>query len=217
MRTWMSTASQRSETAAPDPKRSGRPGPLVVLGVDPGTAVTGFGVVARTADGAVSLVECGVVRTDPRAPLAERLLDIHQGLVEAIVRNRPDAVAVEGVFHAKNARTAVILGHARGAALLAAALNGIPVAEYPPAEVKSAVVGVGRATKEQVGYMVQKLLRLREPPRPHDAADGVAVALCHCFRGGGAPGAAAPRGGGRRAADPLQAKLRMYAAAQGGR
>jgi crossover junction endodeoxyribonuclease RuvC len=213
----MSTASPRSEPAAGGVPRSGRPGPLVVLGIDPGTAVTGFGVVARTADGAVSLVECGVVRTDSRAPLAERLLDIHQGLAEVIVRNRPDAVAVEGVFHAKNVRTAVVLGHARGAALLAAALNGVSVAEYPPAEVKSAVVGVGRATKEQVGYMVQKLLRLREPPRPHDAADGVAIALCHCFRGGGAPGAGARRADGRRAADPLQAKLRAYAAAQEGR
>lgn len=163
----------------------------LVLGVDPGTAVTGYGVVRRRADGAVSLVECGVIRTDAKAPLPERLRDIHLGLVEVIERARPVAMAVEGVFYARNVRTSVVLGHARGAALLAAALNGIPVAEYPPAEVKSAVVGAGRATKDQVGRMVQTLLRLRAAPTPHDAADGVAVALCHCFRGFG-PLARAP-------------------------
>jgi crossover junction endodeoxyribonuclease RuvC len=163
----------------------------LVLGVDPGTAVTGYGVVRRGAGGAVSLVECGVVRTDARAPLAERLRDIHLGLVEVIGRAAPAVMAVEGVFYARNARTALVLGHARGAVLLAASLNGVPVAEYPPAEVKSAVVGAGRATKEQVGRMVQTLLRLRAAPTPHDAADGVAVALCHCFRGFG-PAARAP-------------------------
>jgi crossover junction endodeoxyribonuclease RuvC len=89
---------------------------------------------------------------------------------------------VEGVFFGKNARSAITLGHARGVALLAASLQGLEVAEYPPAEVKIAVVGTGRATKPQIGYMTQKLLRLREPPRPEDAADGVAVALCHIFR-----------------------------------
>jgi crossover junction endodeoxyribonuclease RuvC len=163
----------------------------VVLGVDPGTAATGYGVVRRGPGGAVTLVECGVIRTDARAPLAERLRDIHLGIAGVIARVRPEAMAVEGVFYAKNARTAVILGHARGAILLAASLQGVPVAEYPPAEIKSAVVGAGRATKDQVGRMVQTLLRLRAPPAPHDAADGVAVALCHCFRGYG-PAAARP-------------------------
>jgi crossover junction endodeoxyribonuclease RuvC len=157
----------------------------VVLGVDPGTAITGYGVVRRAADGALSLLECGVIRTDARAPLPERLRDIHLGVVEVIQRARPAVLAVEGVFYAKNARTSVVLGHARGAVLLAAALNGLDVAEYPPAEVKSAVVGAGRATKDQVGLMVQRLLKLRDVPRPHDAADGVAIALTHCFRGFG--------------------------------
>ena len=156
-----------------------------MLGVDPGTAVTGYGVVARAGDGAVSLLECGVIRTHPRAPLAERLLDIHQGIVEVIARASPGVLAVESAFYAKNVRTSIVLGHARGVILLAAAMRGLPLAEYPPAEVKSAVVGAGAATKDQVGYMVQRLLRLKEPPRPHDAADGVAVALCHCFRGFG--------------------------------
>jgi crossover junction endodeoxyribonuclease RuvC len=211
----MSTASRKSDLRPAGRRSGGRPGPMVVLGVDPGTAATGFGVVARAADGAVSLVECGVVRTDPAAPLPERLADIHRGLLDVIRRNDPDALAVEGVFYAKNARTAVVLGHARGAVLLAAALNGVPVAEYPPAEVKSAVVGVGRATKEQVGLMVQKLLRLREPPRPHDAADGVAVALCHCYRGDGVPGAGAATARRRGRADPLQARLRAHAAREG--
>jgi crossover junction endodeoxyribonuclease RuvC len=161
------------------------PAGTVVLGVDPGTAVTGYGVVRRGADGAVSLLECGVIRTDARAELADRLRDIHLGLLEVIERTQPGAMAVEGVFYAKNARTSVVLGHARGAILLAASLRGLRVAEYPPAEVKSAVVGAGRATKDQVGLMVQRLLKLREVPRPHDAADGIAIALCHCFRGFG--------------------------------
>ena len=156
-----------------------------MLGVDPGTAVTGYGVVARKGDGAVSLLECGVVRTDARAPLPERLRDIFQGLSEVVERVNPTVIAVEEAFYSKNVRTAIVLGHARGVILLAAALREIEVAEYPPAEVKSAVVGAGAATKEQVGFMVQRLLRLREAPRPADAADGVAVALCHCFRGFG--------------------------------
>jgi crossover junction endodeoxyribonuclease RuvC len=167
------------------------PAESVVLGVDPGTAVTGYGVVRRGADGALSLLECGVIRTDAHAPLPERLRDIHLGIVEVIARVRPAVLAVEGVFYAKNVRTSVVLGHTRGAILLAAALNGLEVAEYPPAEIKSAVVGAGRATKDQVGLMVQRLLKLRDVPKPHDAADGVAIALTHCFRGFG-PSAKSP-------------------------
>lgn len=183
-----------------DPAAGASRGPAgaTVLGIDPGTAVTGYGVVRRGADGAVSLLECGVIRTDARAPLAERLRDIHLGVLEVIDRSGPAAMAVEGVFYAKNARTSVVLGHARGVILLAAALRGLAVAEYPPAEVKSAVVGTGRATKDQVGFMVQQLLKLRAVPRPHDAADGIAIALCHCFRGFG-PMAKAP----------LELKLKM--------
>jgi crossover junction endodeoxyribonuclease RuvC len=155
---------------------------MLVLGVDPGTAVTGYGLVERSPNGALRLVECGVVRTSPRTPLALRLREIHEGLLELLDRHAPAAVAVEGVFFGRNARSAMTLGHARGVVLLAAALRDLDVAEYPPAEVKSAIVGTGRATKHQIGFMTQKLLRLREPPRPEDAADGVAVALCHCFR-----------------------------------
>jgi crossover junction endodeoxyribonuclease RuvC len=156
---------------------------LIVLGIDPGTAVTGYGVVKREQDGAISLLECGVIRTTSRAALPERLRDIYEGVTELMERHSPAAVAVEGVFFGKNVRTAVVLGHARGAILVAASLRRLEVAEYPPAEIKSAIVGTGRATKEQVGFMVQRLLKLREPPRPEDAADGVAVAITHCFRG----------------------------------
>lgn len=156
---------------------------MIVIGIDPGAATTGYGVVARSGDGAVSLIECGVVRTDAHTPLADRLRQIYDGLGEVLSRHRVDAMAVEGVFYAKNARTSIILGHARGAALLAATLRELPVFEYAPAEVKNAVVGTGRATKEQVQFMVQRALRLRTPPSPADAADGVAVALCHCTVG----------------------------------
>lgn len=152
---------------------------MIVLGIDPGTGTTGYGVVSRDGGGAVSLLECGVVRTHAEAPLAERLRTIFDGISEVLARHAVDGVAVEGLFYAKNARSSLVLGHARGAVLLAATLRDLPVAEYSPAEVKSAVCGTGRAAKEQVQYMVQQLLRLREPPRPADAADGVAIALCH--------------------------------------
>ncbi len=152
---------------------------MKVLGVDPGTAATGYGVVVREGGGAASLVECGVIRTQPGSPLADRLRDIHEGLDEVLSRHMPDVVAVEGVFFGKNVRTTVLLGHARGVILLAAAQRGLEVAEYAPAEIKNAVVGTGRASKEQVQFMVKKLLRLKEVPSPADAADGVAVALCH--------------------------------------
>lgn len=154
---------------------------MIVLGVDPGTSTTGYGVVVRGGDGAVSLLECGVVRVEARRDLAWRLREIYQGICEVLDRHSPEVVAVEGIFYGRNVRTTVVLGHARGAILLAATLRDLPVVEYSPAEVKSAIVGTGRATKEQVQYMVQRLLRLKTPPRPADAADAVAVALCHCY------------------------------------
>ncbi len=155
---------------------------MIVLGVDPGTHVTGYGVVVGGDDAPASLLECGVIRTSARRPLAERLLEIFEGVCEVIERTRPDVISVEGVFYGRNVRTTVTLGQARGAILVAAARNGIPVAEYPPAEVKNAVVGSGVARKEQVAFMVQQHLSLVEPPQPLDTADGVAVALCHILR-----------------------------------
>ena len=156
-------------------------GSRLVLGVDPGTAVTGYGVVERRGDGTLRLLECGVLRTSAGEPLPSRIRDIFTGVEELIERFSPDAVSVEDVFQGKNVRSALTLGHARGAILLAAALREIPIAEYSPREIKKVVVGTGGATKDQVGYMVQRHLRLRTPPSPADAADGVAAALCHCL------------------------------------
>ena len=156
---------------------------MLVLGIDPGTAITGFGVVARARGGAVTLRECGVIRTSAGKELAERIREIYDAIQELIERHRPFAVSVEDVFQGKNVRSALKLGHARGAILLAAAHGGVGIAEYAPRQIKKAVVGNGNATKDQVGFMVQKQLRLSEAPTPADAADGVAAALCHCLMG----------------------------------
>ena len=148
---------------------------MIVLGIDPGTAVTGYGVVR--GGGAPSLIECGVIRTPARAPLAARLKDIFDGVAELIARHHPDVLAVEDVFFARNVRTTLVLGHARGVVLLAGERAGIGVAEYSPATIKKTVVGRGAASKEQVQFMVARLLRLKHAPQPADAADGVACAL----------------------------------------
>ena len=155
--------------------------PTVVLGIDPGTAVTGYGVVSSDMRGHSTLVECGVIRTAASQPLSKRLLDIHEGISEIIARHRPDRVAVESVFYARNVRTTIVLGHARGVILLAAETAGIAIDEYPPAEIKKVIVGAGAATKAQIQFMVMRLLRLKSPPQPADAADGVAAALCSCM------------------------------------
>jgi crossover junction endodeoxyribonuclease RuvC len=154
---------------------------VIVLGIDPGTANTGYGVVKGGGDvraiAHVSLIECGVIRTRPRDPLATRLRDIYEGVVELIERHKPDAICVEDVFYAKNVRTTVVLGHARGVVLLAGCRANLEIRELPPAEIKKAVVGTGAATKEQVQFMITRLLRLKTAPQPHDAADGVAAAI----------------------------------------
>jgi crossover junction endodeoxyribonuclease RuvC len=152
----------------------------LVLGIDPGTAVTGYGVV-RYDGRLATLVECGVIRTTPRDPLPQRLLVVHEGVSELIARHRPDTLAVEDVFYAKNVRTTIVLGHARGVILLAAQEAGLTIVESPPAEIKKAIAGTGRATKEQVQFMVTRLLRLKSAPQPADAADGVAAALSVCM------------------------------------
>jgi crossover junction endodeoxyribonuclease RuvC len=169
---------------------------MIVLGIDPGTAQTGYGVVAGDSAMRVNLLECGVIRTRARDPLGARLREIHDGVTELIVRHRPDILAVEDVFYAKNVRTTVVLGHARGVILLAGEEAGIQISEFPPAEVKKAVVGTGAATKEQVQFMLTRLLRLRSVPTPSDAADGVAAALA-CLMGARAPHL-----------DPARARLR---------
>ena len=171
--------------------RRGDGGGRVLLGIDPGTAVTGFGVVVVDSRRRVELVECGVVRTSPGAPLQERLLEIHEEVAGLIARYSPAVMSLETAFQGKNARSALTLGQARGAIIVAAARCGVEVAEYTPRAIKKAVVGTGAATKDQVAYMVRRHLRLQTDPRPSDAADGVAAALCHAFTGP-PPGRAAP-------------------------
>jgi crossover junction endodeoxyribonuclease RuvC len=159
---------------------------VLVLGIDPGTANTGYGVV-RGGNGATPvLVECGVIRTRARDALPMRLREIYEGVLELIERHGPDALSVEDVFYSRNVRTTVVLGHARGVILLAAEQRGIVVNEFAPAEIKKAVVGTGSATKEQVQFMLMRLLRLKTVPQPNDAADGVAAALA-CLMSAGIP------------------------------
>jgi crossover junction endodeoxyribonuclease RuvC len=149
-----------------------------VLGIDPGTAITGYGLVDEGEQGLV-LVDCGVITTAAGQPLPVRLQRIYQGLADVIDRYRPQTAAVEELFFSRNARTALSVGHARGVALLALADAGLSIFEYKPLEVKQAVAGYGGADKQQVQEMVRMLLALEEVPRPDDAADAVAVAVCH--------------------------------------
>ncbi len=152
---------------------------MKVLGIDPGTAILGYGVVEGGAGSPPRLVECGTLTTTARDALPARLRVLHDGTSALLSRHLPDAMAVETAFYGKNVRTTVVLSHARGVILLAGEEAGVAVAEYSPAQVKKTVVGRGAALKPQVGYMVAQLLRLRTPPEPADAADGVAVALTH--------------------------------------
>jgi crossover junction endodeoxyribonuclease RuvC len=150
-----------------------------VLGIDPGTAVLGYGVVESGTGQHPRLVECGTLTTGARDPLPARLRIIHDGITALLTRHVPDTLAVESAFYGRNVRTAVVLSHARGVILLAAEIAGVAVAEYSPALIKKTIVGRGAALKPQVGYMVAQLLRLKAPPSPEDASDGVAVALTH--------------------------------------
>ncbi len=155
-----------------------------VLGVDPGTAVTGYGVIetGNGRPGLGRLIECGVIPCSRRASLAHRLAELHAGIAELITRHHPQTLALEDAFYHKNVRTTLVLGHARGVVLLAAAQYGLAIAEYAPATVKKTVAGAGGAPKAQVGAVVARLLQLRHAPTPADAADGVAVALAHILR-----------------------------------
>ena len=166
-----------------------------VFGVDPGSLRTGYGCI-DTDGSRHRLVACGAIITPSGAPFPEKLLEIHDALARLLRKHRPDCVAVESVFHATNVRSALKLGHARGVALLTAVEGGYPLIEYTPAEIKLAVVGYGRAEKQQVGEMVRLLLGLDAVPQPHDASDALAVAICHVHNSGGpvrAAEAAAPR------------------------
>jgi len=155
---------------------------LIVLGVDPGSQRTGYGVV-ETDGRRHRLLEQGALVPGSRLPLAEKLRHIHAGVAALIHSFHPDALAVEDVFHAANTRTALVLGHVRGVVLLAGAQAGLPVHEYPPAAVKQQITGFGRAEKSQVAFMVTRLLELDAAMAPGDATDALAVALCLACRG----------------------------------
>ncbi len=154
---------------------------MKVFGIDPGSARTGYGCVQSDGSRHRMLV-CGAIANRASSSFPEKLRVIHAELSELIARHQPDIVAIENLFHAVNARTALKLGHARGVAMLAAVEAGVPIVEYTPAEVKQSVVGYGRAEKGQVQSMVQLLLGLREPPKPFDASDALAIAVCHLNR-----------------------------------
>jgi crossover junction endodeoxyribonuclease RuvC len=154
-----------------------------VLGVDPGLTRCGVGVVEGSIGRPLTMVDVGVVRTGTDLPIEERLLLIARGLDAWIDATRPDAIAVERVFSQTNVKTVMGTAQVSGLALLAAATRGIPVTMHTPSEVKASVTGNGRADKAQVGAMVTRLLRLTEPPKPADAADALALAICHVWRG----------------------------------
>ena len=151
---------------------------MKIFGIDPGSDRTGYGCI-ETLGSRHHLVICGTISAPARSTFPEKLKHIHLGLAALLMRHRPDCVAVENLFHARNVRSALKLGHARGIALLAACEAGLPVVEYAPAEIKRAVVGFGRAEKVQVQEMIKLLLGLDAVPSPHDAADALAVAICH--------------------------------------
>ncbi|MBZ5557145.1 MAG: crossover junction endodeoxyribonuclease RuvC [Acidobacteriia bacterium] len=149
-----------------------------VFGIDPGSERTGYGCI-ETDGSRHRVVICGAITAPAHASFPEKLLQIHARLTALLEQCRPDSVAIENLFHSVNVRSALKLGHARGVAMLAAVEAGVPVLEYTPAEIKRAVVGYGRAEKAQVQHMVKLLLGLSAVPSPHDAADALAVAICH--------------------------------------
>ena len=167
-----------------------------IFGIDPVSSRTGYGCVE--SDGSRHrLIICGAVATPAGAMFGERLRVIYGGLRQLLADAAPDAIAIENIFHARNVRSALQLGHARGVALLAAMESGVPVVEYTPTEIKQAVVGYGRAEKTQIQQMVKLLLGLDAPPSPHDAADALAVAVCHAHSAGSRiPAAPRRRGSG---------------------
>lgn len=152
---------------------------MVVIGIDPGTATTGYGLIREADDGSLSVLDYGAILTPPDLPMSRRLLELHRRLHEILLLHRPDSGAVEKLFFQRNVRTALTVGQARGVVLLALAEFGMEAAEYTPLEIKQAVVGYGGADKNQVQQMVRAILGLSDIPRPDDTADALAVAICH--------------------------------------
>lgn len=151
---------------------------MIILGVDPGTATTGYGVVKKEGS-KFTLVDFGVILTPAKTELHHRLDTIFDELTEIIKKHQPDEVVVEELFFATNAKTAISVGQARGVILLAAKKQNVPIAEYTPLEVKMAITGYGKADKKQIQQMVKAILALKEIPKPDDAADALAIAICH--------------------------------------
>lgn len=162
---------------------------MIILGVDPGLSLTGWGVITTSGTRSVSLLEYGCIKTTPASSLTERLKIIHQTLHEIIARHRPEVMAIEELFFSKEARTVAAVCQARGVILLAAAQMNLPVSEYNPRHVKISLTGYGSADKNQIQQMVRMLLALKEIPKPDDSADALAIAICHSHMSA-SPGAA---------------------------
>jgi crossover junction endodeoxyribonuclease RuvC len=154
---------------------------MIVLGVDPGTLITGYGII-ETRNGKMKILDCGAIKNNSRTSMPLRLKVIFETLTTLTERYHPDEFAIETAFYGKNAQSALKLGHARGVAILTAVTKEIPTHEYSPREVKKAIVGNGAAAKEQVQFMVKSLLKLKELPKHYDVTDALAVAICHLQR-----------------------------------
>ena len=153
-----------------------------ILGIDPGTQITGLGIIDINEKGIISICHYDCIRTDRKKSLAYRLKQIYDGLIKIINKYKPNYIALEDIFYSENIKTAIVMGHARGISLLASMNTGIEPAEYSPREIKLSVVGHGGAAKGQVQFMVQKILNCKDEIHPSDAADALAVALCHYHR-----------------------------------
>lgn len=154
---------------------------MIILGIDPGTLITGYGII-KAMNGKISIINFGAIKNTTVTSMPLRLKKIFDTLNNAIETFSPDECAIETAFYGKNAQSALKLGHARGAAILAAVMHEIPTTEYSPSEVKRAVVGKGTASKEQVQYMVKSLLKMKQTPKFYDTTDALAVAICHYHR-----------------------------------
>jgi crossover junction endodeoxyribonuclease RuvC len=151
---------------------------VVILGIDPGFAITGYGIIEKSGS-KLKMVDFGAIQTSPKISFSKRLFSISLELDHILSEFRPDCMAIEELFFSKNVKTAINVAHARGVVLLSGEHHNIPMHSYTPNQIKSGVSGYGSATKQQVQYMVQKLLNLKEKPTPDDAADGLAIAICH--------------------------------------
>lgn len=149
---------------------------MVIIGIDPGIRITGFGVIKK--NGKLSVLSCGTITPPTKDTMAERLKYLYSDAMNIIKKNKPDILAIESTFHQKNVRSALILGQAKGAILLAAANSNVPSVEYAPRKVKAAVVGNGSATKEQVQYMIERILKIDNMPKKFDISDALAIAYC---------------------------------------